>query len=437
MKRHILVLLVCHALAIGCSLASYGSDGSAIQPRSEFDAAICKDPVNGLGLFQRYPFHEISDTPPPDGYSPFYISHYGRHGCRYLANPSELEAVDILEKAAAADELTDKGLELLKCLRRIKEAHNGMLGSLSARGVKEHRRISRRMYERFPQVFSGKGKVMCQSSTYPRCIVSMSSFACELKGLGPQLDFDFATGDKFMEVILNRPRAEGTASKDSASAARMLLETSLNPNPIMSRFFKDGYAERGIVKDAYAFGRSLFYLAGSCNTLDVELGGLEIYGFLSCEDILSLSRAMNGRWYINMGNSAEFGDAVVAAAVNLANDFAKRAEDAIDGNGVVADLRFGHDSGLWPFAGYIGLEGVGDRVSYLRVHEHKELWKCMTMAANLQMAFYRNGSGDVLVKVLFNERETRIRGLEPAAGPYYRWPDVKARLKRPVQRNPR
>ena len=28
-------------------------------------------------------------TPAPDGKKPFYISHYGRHGSRYLINPSE------------------------------------------------------------------------------------------------------------------------------------------------------------------------------------------------------------------------------------------------------------------------------------------------------------------------------------------------------------
>ena len=428
MKRLLLAVLLCSSLATGHSFASSGSEGSSIQAKSDLGAAISENPVKGLGLFQRYPFYEISDTPPPDGYSPFYISHYGRHGCRYLSNVRELESVDLLEAAAAAGELTDEGLELLKRVRRIKEAHNGMIGSLSVRGAEEHRRISRRMHDRFPQVFSGKGKVMCQSSTYPRCIVSMSNFACELKGLVPQLDFDFVTGDKYLEVILNRRRAEGTLSMDSVSAARKLLETSLDPSSMIDRFFRDGRSARKIVNDPYAFGQSLFYLAGSCNTLDAELGGLEIFSLLSKEDILSLSRAMNGRWYINMGNSVEFGDAVVSAAGKLANDFAKRADEAIGGNGVVADLRFGHDSGLWPFAGYIGLEGVGDRVSYLRVHEHKELWKCMTMAANLQMVFYRNGSGDVLVKVLFNERETRVLGIDPASGPYYRWSDVKSRL---------
>ena len=77
------------------------------------------------------------------------------------------------------------------------------------------------------------------------------------------------------------------------------------------------------------------------------------------------------------------------------------------------------------------MDGAGDRVSYLDVCSHPTLWKCMPMAANLQMAFYRNDAGDVLVKVLHNENEVRLRGLEAVSGPYYRWSDVRARLMNP------
>ena len=52
----------------------------------------------------------------------------------------------------------------------------------------------------------------------------------------------------------------------------------------------------------------------------------------------------------------------------------------------------------------------------------------MPMAANLQMVFYRDKAGDVLVKVLYNEREMRINGLSPVQWPYYRWWDLKERM---------
>ena len=34
------------------------------------------------------------------------------------------------------------------------------------------------------------------------------------------------------------------------------------------------------------------------------------------------------------------------------------------------------------------------------------------------------------MKIYYNERETRVRGLEPVSGPYYRWSDFKAHLQR-------
>ena len=47
------------------------------------------------------------------------------------------------------------------------------------------------------------------------------------------------------------------------------------------------------------------------------------------------------------------------------------------------------------------------------------------------MVFYRNAAGEVLVKVLYNEREMRIRGLEPVPWPYYRWADLLSTLQQP------
>ena len=54
----------------------------------------------------------------------------------------------------------------------------------------------------------------------------------------------------------------------------------------------------------------------------------------------------------------------------------------------------------------------------------------MPMAANLQMVFYRNTSDEVLVKILYNEKETLVRGLAPQAGPYYAWKDLKAKIEK-------
>ena len=41
------------------------------------------------GVYYAYPTRETHPTPPPKGYKPFHISHYGRHGSRYLISDAD------------------------------------------------------------------------------------------------------------------------------------------------------------------------------------------------------------------------------------------------------------------------------------------------------------------------------------------------------------
>lgn len=45
---------------------------------------IQDNPAKAGGVYYAYPVKETKNTPPPKGYKPFYISHFGRHGSRYL-----------------------------------------------------------------------------------------------------------------------------------------------------------------------------------------------------------------------------------------------------------------------------------------------------------------------------------------------------------------
>ena len=418
------------AIALGFAFAALGAYAKA--ETSVFDAAVAADPENAMSIYRRYPFGEIRDTPPPDGYRPFYISHYGRHGSRYLGAVTNCVAAEALEKAASAGILTAKGAELLERLRKLRSVHEGMYGELSLLGAQEHRRIARRMFERFPQVFMSEGKVRCQASTATRCIMSMSNFSCELKGLAPQLDFSFATGERYMALLFNFLTRQGELRDKVDSATTRILHEAFDPTRLMARLFSDVDAANRIVGDPHAFAESLFYMVAVCRPLSVELDGMRIDDAFTADELPKISRAMNGKWYMQIGNSAEFGELMVASVKNLAMDFADRAEEAITGRGVVADLRFGHDTRVWPLASYIGIEGVGDRMPSDKVCDHALLWCTMPMASNIQMVFYRNGAGDVIVRVLFNERDVRLRGLETIDGVYFRWTDLKSRLEHGV-----
>ena len=50
------------------------------------------------------------------------------------------------------------------------------------------------------------------------------------------------------------------------------------------------------------------------------------------------------------------------------------------------------------------------------------------MCTNVQMVFYRNRQGEVLVKFLRNEQETTLTRLQPWKGPYYKWSELRPYL---------
>jgi hypothetical protein len=377
-------------------------------------------------VFHSYEFEETKDTPAPEGFRPFYVSHYGRHGSRRLTGAFVADTLATLENAQKNGDLTEEGKRLLIDVRKIAEAHEDMIGQLTERGAQEHRRLARRMAARFPDVFKDARRVRCQSAIFHRVLLSQANFTMALKDAAPSLAFDFITGDKFQKIV-NGPHwareAANVADKIKAATDAYAKE-NIDPAPLVERIFSSTV----LAGDALAFVRDLFVVASICQCLRCELAGFDIYRYFTAEEIDALGRTLACEHYADMANSVEFGDVPLDGSRKLARDFLERADEAIADDGIAADLRFGHDSGLWPLAGLIGLEGPGDRVPFADSSRDCPAWKWMPMASNLQMVFYRNAAGEVLVKVLYNEREMRIRGLEPVPWPYYRWADLRARL---------
>ena len=52
-----------------------------------------ENPDMAGGVYYVYTFDDPETTSPPEGYRPVYISHYGRHGSRWLLSDEEYEQV--------------------------------------------------------------------------------------------------------------------------------------------------------------------------------------------------------------------------------------------------------------------------------------------------------------------------------------------------------
>lgn len=373
-----------------------------------------------------YEFHPTSDAKAPKGYKAFYISHYGRHGARSEWGSYAYEEVRNVLESALADgvELTPAGDSLLRETKYLFSKYNEMDGRLTPRGVREHQQLARRMYKRYPGVFKkGSKQIRAVSSTTPRCIVSMNGFTGELRAIQPDLDIDLDTGEKYMAYISKAADAPIQKRTQEALAERKytVLPDSMT---VFRTLFKDPSAGEKYVKNKYFFHYSIFAVARTAEAFDVDDN---LFRYLPFADVYRFHESVFLNDYLNQCNSVLNGDERMKLSRDLADVLFSQADEVISGASKrAADLTFGHD---WPFLGicsYLGLEGVGDRLTTEEAAAHwLASWYC-PFAANLQMIFYRTKAKDpVLVKFLVNERETLIPELTAVEGPYYRWEDVK------------
>ena len=113
----------------------------AQSPREEFKQNIYKSGSN----YYAYPGPEQQRlTPAPKGYTPYYISHYGRHGSRYLIGKSDYDrAWSVLLRADSLGKLTDYGKDVLRRVILLRNEADQRRGELTILGAEQHRDISR------------------------------------------------------------------------------------------------------------------------------------------------------------------------------------------------------------------------------------------------------------------------------------------------------
>lgn len=409
--RKLLVILALFGL--------YGTVNSAAQSRPSGDDA-------GVNT-HCYEFLPQTDTPAPAGYKPVYISHYGRHGARTGMNVGDTydKVAGTLQEAAAKRLLTPAGDSLLNEVLFVRAYHNGMDGRLTRRGEYEQHTLAERLFKRFKPVFQSDAKrVRVEMSTVPRSIVSGQCFTQTLASLQPDLQFTFDTGEKFFEYINN---SSNRAQKVAVNAAR----DSLNRLDISDgtefcrRIFKDPAQGLSLIGDPEEFQRLVWETAREGKASGVET-----------DMFRHLPASVTRKWwadeirniYMRHGNSVEYGDERMPNTAPLVSVMMRQARQALACGDIAADLKFGHDYPLVAMAGWFGMDGVGDRLS---LNDLPDAWSDpmnVPFSTNMQMVFYRNKAGDVLVKFVYNGRERILRDLTPVSGPYYRWEDVQQRF---------
>lgn len=405
------------AFLLASALVSYA------QLSPEMDAYLRAFPQRASFNIHSYEFLPLKDTPAPRGFKPFYISHYGRHGSRSHSSDEPYVLLrDCLQAAAAEGIITPSGDSLLACAIQMIGLHDGMDGRLTPRGAREHEQLARRMYQRYPEVFR-HGEVHALSSDVRRCLVSMSAFTSALRACKGDLVMTWDCGVKYQRFIASNSGSE-IKEKARAVVRGPLTDIPIDTVAVFARFFTDPVRGMALAGARRPFVSAIFSLAQFAEAYDIEENR---FSFLPWDAVTTAYARHALNFYLGHCNSAPFGDERMPRARPLVMEIVRKADQAIAGAPVAADLIFGHDLPFLALCSYFGLEGYG--YPRLTAEEAYRSWNGTLhcpFAANLQIIFYKNRKGTVLVKFLTNEQETLIPELEAFSGPYYKWEDVKA-----------
>ena len=393
--------------------------------RDDFKA----NPKLSANNYQAYPVSGFpAITAAPEGYEPFFINHYGRHGSRWLINDKKYTyPLQMLEKGERNGKLTRRGQEVLNILREVHDASQGRLGELSDIGAEQHQGIARRMYQNFPQVFQDGAPVVARSTIVIRCILSMQNEVDVLASLNPRLNISTDASEATMFYMNYSDSVARALRASQADLVNRCKEKWINPKGMLKKLFTDQGFARDSIDDARKMMIYLMEVTGNMQSHH-QFEGVNLYDVFSNDDIYSVWRYNNAFWYINSGETPLTQCRVDYMEANLLRNFIEDADRAItSGNPAPgASLRFGHESVVLPLCCLMGLNGTDYRTTDLEnLDKYWQTYKIFPMAANIQFVYFRKaGSDDILMLPLLNEREATLP-VKTDVAPYYHWIDVR------------
>ena len=377
-------------------------------------------------------------TPAPKGYVPFYMSHYGRHGSRWLiSKDSYTSVVEPMQKARKYGKLTAKGEEVLGQLESFVklpvpnfpaldgkyEGAQLRLGDLSSVGERQHHGIGKRMTENFPEIFKAKNVAIdARSTVVIRCILSMVAECEEFMAANPTARIHNDASEA-LQYYLNAPRtglvkAMGTKGRDY----RKKHATQQQASRLMQVLFND----QQWVSDSLKAGSIMYNLFEIATNMQSHDTDIDMYPLFTNDEIYEQWRIRNIGWYLDYGPAPQTGGVMPFSQKNLLRNIIETADTVTQ---TQATLRFGHEVCVMPLACLLELGNCGIAVDNLdELDKYWRNYRIYPMASNIQLIFYKPkkslNSEDILVKALLNEREVTLP-IPTDQYPYYNWAKLR------------
>ena len=398
---------------------------------------ITADPGRSGGVYYAYQAPTTTQTPQPKGYKAFYISHYGRHGSRYMLSDEDYRRpLNALRMANEMNALTDKGRDVLRRMEEVwleAEYHGDELAPL---GKRQHRGIAERMYAAYPHLFNGGGRITARSTTSMRVALSMVAFCERLKELNPKVNLDWETSRANMSYLNSHTKRYDDLKRNPQGWTK-------DHNRFCARGIDASRFTSALISDTAFYRKARIFPNMLMNQLfDVAIDLQDMETTVDLFDIFTPDELyqcwLNGNsWFYHCDADSPYNQGTaLESCVPLLQNIIDGADAAVRGEGDAVTLRFGHDGNIIPLASIMRLKNCDSNESDLfKVDQQWRNYYVSPMAANIQMIMYRSKkSDDIIVKFLHNEVETTIPVATDIA-PYYHWNDVRAFLLSQVSKH--
>lgn len=387
------------------------------------------------GTFSNYPAGQPVPAAAPKGYKPFYISHMGRHGSRFIDGRDFYgKMLDIWQKADELGQLTPEGRKVLEAYSEIypKLVYNE--GYLTRKGQMQHRQIADQMVRNYPDLFKGRTRAEILSTDSHRVIMSMMCCMDELKTKDPDLQFNVNYGRPYYPVLV--PESTSNPSfvprtpfpQETLDIYEKFASEVFDQEAFLGKFFT---STEGVIPDTDDFLYNLMTMVAGFSGLDFEVPEV-LTDMYTSEERYAVWRVQNYSDYLYTAKAPGIDIRRCLEMCVTAKDIIDRFEED-RANGVALRLRFSHDTALAPLMSYLGINGMDATIE--NPYDVEKVWRSyeICMASNIQIVFFssRKNPDDILIQVLLNGFQATLPLPEAAPG-FYHWSDFKEKFDRIV-----
>lgn len=377
----------------------------------------------------------------PSGYQPVFTQLVSRHGSRTMTSAKYADLVlQLWQQAQSEGALTSVGANLGADLQGIEAASVKLgYGNLTQLGGEEQQalatRLGKRMNALLTQAAAAGQHVSVLNSGKDRAVDSSVIFAKSLQTAYPTLTIDAPVANAallyFHKATANKNYqdylAGDTRLLNTLAAINYQQKSHDVARDVLLKLFTPAFV------DKLSAGKYTFTFKDDGTTLKDDIDAVsDLYAVYSILPAMKYEGNWNftpylpdadAQWLAYLSDAADFyqkgpsfsdRNITYNMAKVLADDFFTSLSDVATGKSTMAArLRFTHAEIVIPFAAYMQLPGSEQPTSAATLYTYdNNPWRGATvspLSANIQWDAYKNASGSVIVRMLYNEKETRFK----------------------------